>query len=334
MSMLRPNKGSRRWALKVLGAALVLPAGAFGLQTVSADAGYQRWQGESLGGPANLTLWHADPAFARRTMFRLRAEIERLEGVFSLFRHDSEISRLNRAGGLERASPDLVAVLKAACAMAEISQGAFDPSVQPLWRLYETHFRTHPDAAAGPSAAQIALALAAVGHAGIAIDGRRIRFEKPGMAVTLNGVAQGYITDRIADLLGQEGFEHAVVDVGETRAIGGLPEGGPWPIGIKDPLNPTHASRTITIADQAVSVSGGYGTRFGLSDSHHIFDPRTGRSANRFLDVTVIAPRALQADGLSTAIYVGGETAAVQLLAQNPGARAILTRPDGQVDFI
>jgi thiamine biosynthesis lipoprotein len=154
------------------------------------------------------------------------------------------------------------------------------------------------------------------------------------MAITLNGIAQGYITDRIADLLGQEGFEHAIVDVGETRTIGGAPEGGPWQVGIKGHPNAQQLSRTITIADQAISVSGGYGTRFGTSDSHHIFDPSTGHSANRLLDVTVIAPRALQADGLSTSIYVAGEAAAPELLSQHIGARAIVTRLDGSTGFI
>jgi FAD:protein FMN transferase len=149
------------------------------------------------------------------------------------------------------------------------------------------------------------------------------------MAITLNSLAQGFITDAIADMLRNEGFERAVVDLGEYRALGRHPDGHPWRIGIRSAFANTIA-RTVELEDMALAVSGGYGTTFEPSGRfHHIFDPRTGASANGLADVAVIAPRATAANGLSTAICVTGEAGAPALLTAYPGTRAILTRPDG-----
>jgi thiamine biosynthesis lipoprotein len=325
------TRRSRRQALKVFAAALALPAAILALRGVSAGYAVETWHGESMGGLANLTLWHPRAEFARHTIVRLRAEIERLETVFSLYEPNSEISRLNREGTIAVPSTDLVAVLDEAQGIADVSGGAFDPTVQPLWMLYESHFRDRADLVSGPSQRQIDATLTLVDYTALDASHRRISFSRPGMKATLNGIAQGYITDRIADLLRQEGFDHAMVEVGETRALGEAIDGRPFSIGLRDPSSPGTVNRTIDIADEALSVSGGYGTRFGASSSHHIFQPATGLSANSLLDATVIAPRAVWADALSTAIYVAGESAAPALLAAYPNARAFVTRPDGSV---
>jgi thiamine biosynthesis lipoprotein len=320
------KRWSRREALKVVAAVAALPLAATALGRLTGGPVLQTWRGESLGGPVSFTLWHPDDAFARATIVRMRTEVERLDGVFSLLKSDSEISRLNRDGRLDGASGDLVTVLAAARHAGDISGGAFDPTVQPLWSLYEGHFRTRPDDVAGPTGAEIEAARSLVDYRDIVIDGRRVGFGKAGMAVTLNGIAQGYITDRVADLLRQEGFDHAMVELGETRAIGDNPEGHGWPVGLIDPRDPTQVNRTVALTSESLSVSGGYGLRFGRSADNHIFDPATGRSPHGLLDVTVIAPRAMDADALSTAIFVSGEAAAPRLLAAYPGARALFTR--------
>lgn len=324
-------KWSRRRTLAVLGATLALPLGAAAAHRYTRRPDFVTWHGESLGGPAKLMLWHEDEAFARHTITRMRSEIERLENVFSLFQTDSEIAQLNRNGQLTRPSPDMVAVLGAACDIARTCNGAFDPTVQPLWRLYESHFRSAPATLSGPPAGQIETARRLVDYAQVEIGAGGIRFAKPGMAVTLNGIAQGYITDRIADLLREEGFDSTIVDVGETRALGAQPDGDPWTVAIVNPLSPSAIGRSIDLENSALAVSGGYGQRFGNSPFHHIFDPATGLSANRLLDVAIIAPRAMLADGLSTALFVGGEAHAADLLKAYPGVRASGTRRDGTV---
>ena len=110
------------------------------------------WHGEVLGALSELTLWHTDAAFARATILKVRREIERFERIFSLYRPDSEISRLNEAGTLMKPSPELRHLIEESQRLGELSGGAFDISVQPLWRLYEAHFWSHthiqPDIAA------------------------------------------------------------------------------------------------------------------------------------------------------------------------------------------
>jgi thiamine biosynthesis lipoprotein len=131
-------------------------------------------------------------------------------------------------------------------------------------------------------------------------------------------------------MLRNEGYTGAVVDLGEYRIIGRHPDGRPWRIGIREGGNVGSIDRTVDLEDVALAVSGGYGTTFEASGRcHHIFDPRTGASANRLVDVAVIGPRATAADGLATAIYVAGEALAPTLLAAYPETRAIVTRLDG-----
>jgi thiamine biosynthesis lipoprotein len=291
---------------------------------------FHTWQGEVLGAWSELTLWHTDAAFAQRTIRKVRQEIDRFERIFSLYRPDSEIARLNAAGRLAGPSGELRALIDESQRMAALSGGAFDISVQPLWRLYEAHFWSRSDVQADIAARAREVASELVDFRRIDAGAASIGFTRPGMAITLNSLAQGYITDAIADLLRQEGFESAVVDLGEFRTLGRHPDGRPWRLGIRNGKTAGEAGRMVELTDMALAVSGGYGTPFEPSGRfHHIFDPQSGASANAFVEVAVIGPRATAANALSTAICVAGEARTTALLAAYPGTQAILTRPDG-----
>ena len=327
----RPTaRPTRRRFLRVVAAVAGLPAIIATVRATAPKACLHSWQGEVLGAWSELSLWHPDAAFARRTILRVRQEIDRFERIFSLYRRDSEIARLNEAGTLLKPSPDLRELIEESQRLGELSGGTFDISVQPLWRLYEAHFwsRTvvQPDIAA--RAREVARSV--VDFRAIESGAAAVRFARAGMAITLNGIAQGYISDAIADMLRNEGFQSAVVDLGEYRTIGRHPDGRPWRIDIRDGRDVGSIDRMVDLEDMALAVSGGYGTTFEPSGRcHHIFDPRTGASANTLVDVAVIGPRATAADGLATAICVAGESVAPTLLAAYPQTRAILTRSDG-----
>jgi len=324
----RAKGPSRRQALKILAACAVLPVGVAGFRLIGPKATFHEWHGEALGAQASMQLWHANPGHARRTLARMASEVNRLEASFSLYRADSEISQLNRDGVLPGASREMIAVLEAARAIAEASGGAFDPTVQPLWTVYETHFANAAAGGGGPSGRELAAAQRLVDYRRIDLGGRAVRFGAPGMAITLNGIAQGYITDVVADLLRNEGFDHVVVELGETRVLGTHPDGRPWRVGLRDSEGGT--GRTIELVDQSSATSGGYGTVFDASGQHHhIFDPQTGLSANYLTEAVVTAPRAMHADALATALFVAGEDRAADILATAHGARALLTRTDG-----
>ena len=321
---------TRRRLLRVTAAVAGVPMMIAAVRAMAPKAQSHTWHGEVLGAVSELTLWHTDAAFARRTILRVRHEIERLERIFSLYRRDSEISRLNEAGKLVKPSPELRRLIEESQHLGDLSGGAFDISVQPLWRLYEAHFWSRTDIQPDIAARARDVAHSVVDFREIESGAGAIGFARAGMAITLNGIAQGYISDAIADMLRNEGFETAVVDLGEYRTIGRHPDGRPWRIGIRDGRDSGSIDRVVDLEDMALAVSGGYGTTFEASGRyHHIFDPRTGTSANSLVDVAVIGPRATAADGLATAICVAGEALAPTLLAAYPQTRAILTRLDG-----
>ena len=123
-----------------------------------------------------------------------------------------------------------------------------------------------------------------------------------GMAVTLNGIAQGYITDKVVDLLRAEGIDHSLVDMGETRVMGTHPDGRSWDVAIADPDEPTRIAAVLPLVDRALATSGAYGFRFDPSGRfNHLFNPATGACAWVYRSVTTVADRATAADALSTA---------------------------------
>jgi thiamine biosynthesis lipoprotein len=260
------------------------------------------WRGLALGAVASLQIHHPDRAAAQELIRRSLAEVRRLERVFSLYREDSALVALNRHGALGAPPAELVELLGQARRYAELTGGAFDPTVQPLWALYTDHFSKPGAAPDGPPAADVKAALALVGYSNVLVSRDRIALAHRGMALTLNGIAQGYITDRIVALLRTGGIEHSMVDMGESRAIGARPDGQAWEVGLADPDEPRRIAQTIPIVDQAVATSGGYGFRFDTAGRfNHLFDPITGQSASRYRGVTVVMPTATAADALSTA---------------------------------
>jgi len=264
-----------------------------------------RWRGAALGAKAQIMLYGEDPARAQELFDKCQQEIHRLEGIFSLYRANSAVRRLNAAGYLDNPDIELLDLLSRCLSCYQITDGAFDVTIQPLWRLYADHFAVPGADPAGPSADQIKATLKLVGSDKIRLDAGRISFVRPGMGLSLNGVAQGYITDRVAQLLKEAGFENLLVHMGETYAMGRHDDGRPWTAGVSSPLRDHKLLKNVTLDHQALATSGGYGSPFAdQSRLHHLLDPKTGRSANHHGAVSVIARDTTTADMLSTAFYV------------------------------
>lgn len=287
------------------------------------------WRGVALGADATMQIHHPDPAVADRLIAACLDEVARLERIFSLYRDDSAISRLNRDGRLDAPPVELVELLGQSLQFSELTGGAFDATVQPLWTLYATHFSRPGADPAGPKRAAIKAALRRVGHRAVAVDPARIGFARPDMAITLNGIAQGYVTDRIVDQLRREGIDRSLVDMGEIRAIGSRPSGAPWLVGLEDPGIPGRAARRLPVVNRAVSTSGGYGTPLDPAGRfNHIFDPDTGGTSWRYRSVSVVAPDATTADALSTAFSVMPPVTIAPIVAAL-GLQAWFAMPDG-----
>ena len=317
---------NRRRAIGILAAAAGLPLWAGTARAREAPPLWE-WRGRALGAAARLVLAHPDRRAAGRAIEACIDEIERLESEFSLFRDASALVRLNADGRLERPSLDFRALLHEAQHFGALTDGAFDVTIQPLWRLLAAHFADPARRGRDPDPRAIDAARAVVDWRGIEIGAGRVRLMRPGMAVTLNGIAQGFITDRVADRLRDLGFENVLVDVGELRTLAGRPDGAPWRVALDHPRD---APLEIALTDRAVATSAGRGTPFEPGGRfNHLLDPRSGASPPPRRTVSVIAPRATTADALATALALLPTGAARKLLAAAGPATAIVTEADG-----
>ncbi len=289
-----------------------------------------RWQGSALGAQVSIEIHHPDRAEAERLVERCVLEVRGLEQQFSLYRTDSAISILNRTGILVAPDADMVALLRTSLRFAEITGGAFDPTVQPLWQLHADHFSSEKPGSDGPSPLQLTEALAKVGYAGLLVGENRIALLRRGAAITLNGIAQGFATDRVVERLRQAGLSTTLVNMGEIRAIGARPEGTPWRVGLGDPDRPGVLTETVDLVDRAVATSAGAGFRFDVKGRFtHLFDPVTGRSPQRYRSVSVMAPTATEADALSTAFSLMPLAVIAEIVAARPNVQARITDSNG-----
>jgi len=316
---------TRRRAICIIAAAAGLPLVPFA-GTASAAADPVVWKGQALGAPATLILIQPDRAKAEALIVRVVAEVERLEAVFSLYRDNSALAELNRLGALAAPPEDLVVLLEACHGAWKAASGAFDPSVQPLWSLYARHFSSETADPTGPSPQHLEKTRSLVDFGSVRFNRERIVFVKPGMALTLNGIAQGYITDRIVDLLRSEGITSSLVSMGESRAIGAKRDGSPWRIGLGETENATVPDAVAAIIDRAVATSSDSGFHFDAAGRFgHLLSPRQGSLPPKYRRMTVIAPDATTADAYSTAFS----------LLEPDSIRAIADRmPEISVDLV
>ncbi len=287
------------------------------------DSNLHRWRGQALGAQASLLIYHPDATEAGRIVARALAEIERLEAIFSLYREDSALVRLNRDGYLEVPPFDLVDLLARAGRWSHLTDGAFDVTVQPLWDLYRRHFSQAGADPGAPDAASLAKARALVDYQALEIDSERIAFGRTGMAITANGIAQGYICDRVAGLLRSEGLDEVLIDLGEIHALGPGPGGRPWRIGLADPRQPGSTLGSVDLVDRAVATSASMPAR--ELPFAHILDPQRGRPAEWPLSASVVARMAVDADALSTALVASSKSLDPRADWSKMGIEAVFT---------
>lgn len=320
---------TRRRFIGIAAAASALALAPLPARRAAASIAPTVWRGVALGADAELRLYHPEPQAAQRLIAQALQELRRLEGIFSLYREDSALSRLNRQGYLDDPPADLLQLLSVSLRYGRLTGGAFDPTVQPLWQLYAGHFSQPGADPAGPSAQAVARALARVSREDVALDSGRIALGLPGMGITLNGIAQGYITDRVTELLKLGGLERALVDMGEIQGMDSRAAAADWQVGLADPQDPARLLATASLRNQALATSGGYGTALDAEGRYtHLFDPRTGRARPLYRSVSVMAPNATLADALSTAFSHMPLDAARPIVREH-GLRAWFALPDG-----
>ena len=251
------------------------------------------------------------------------------EQVLSRTVESSDIWKLNHADGNPvEVNPETADLLRLAVEISEYSDGAFDVTIAPMSALWDFASETPsvPDASMLKEAAQ------RVDWRNIRIEGTTVTLQN-GAEIDLGGIAKGYIADRVAAYLKEQGVAHACINMGgNILVLGGKPDGTDWTIGIRDPNGTAEQSEEVlSLSDGAVVTSGNY-ERFFLRDGvryHHILDPKTGMPVqNGVASVTILSNDSTLADALSTACFVLGPDASKALL-ERCGARAIFLCTDG-----
>ncbi|WP_417624134.1 FAD:protein FMN transferase [Paremcibacter congregatus] len=293
------------------------------------------WHGQALGADVSLQIYHADKSQADRIIDNAVGLLREMEGLFSLYRTDSLLNQLNTTGMLLKPAAPFLDLLRTAQQVSHATQGAFDITVQPLWQFYKNHFTAGRKTVSNLSAADLAAVRRHIGYDGLLVTVDKIAFARPGMAATLNGIAQGYVTDQVSAYLAQEGLTEVLVDMGEYRALGPQAGGAPWRIGLADPFRPGGLADVLEMRRGAVATSSGSGDIFDpQGDYHHLLDPRTGLSPSRYASVTVTAPEATTADALSTAFCSLSEPDIRTCLKSFSGTHVRLTDPQGHVALL
>lgn len=284
-------------------------AGAIGPRPAAAQV--TQWHATALGARATLSLAHFN---AEGIAERVWAELRRLERIFSLYHVDSALNVLNAKGVLPAPPFELLDCLSLCDRIHHATGGRFDPTVQPLWAAHARQGNT-----GATERAEIARAQDYVGWSGVRFDSQAVQLERPGMALTLNGIAQGYIADRIADLLTQEGLTDIMVDTGELQALGQHPDGSDWPVTLRAPDG--NVLGHVGLRDRALATSAPRGTLIGESGTAgHILDPKTGEpSGVGWQLISVSGPSATLADGLSTALCLMDRAEMETCLSDFPG---------------
>ncbi len=247
------------------------------------------WQGVVMGADARLTL-HGPPRQTGPALTAALARMAQIEDLFSLYRLNSAVSQLNATGRLDDPDPDFLALLRLAGDVHALTEGRFDPTVQPLWRALAEGRDPGP-------------ARALIGWDRLRIAADRVQLA-PGQALTLNGIAQGFAADAVRAVLAQHGLTRALVDLGEFAALG-----GPWRVGVGDPGLGLVLDRSLS--GNAIATSSP--TAMMLGSAPHILDP-TGKTDQLWSTLSVEADSAALADGLSTALCLADRPALATIL--------------------
>lgn len=277
----------------------------------------------SMGTLVSITGIHWSTNLIQEAAGRAFQEMDRIVNLLNRYDPDSAVSYLNSEGRIQGSPPELDLVLGRALYYHHLSGGAFDPTVQPLVDLFrkgDFGEAAHRDALSLVDARRVELAP------------RDIRFTEPGMGLTLDGIAKGYVVDRMVEVLKGHDLQHFLLDAGgDIRSEGLREDGEPWRVGVQDPSKEGEIPDIIPLSGMAVATSGSYEIYFDPDRTHHhIIDAGSGVSPNRSQSVSVTAPSAMEADALATSVFVMKPEAGVAFIESIPGCACLIVDRDGR----
>ena len=274
-----------------------------------------------------IEVWGADS----KIMDGCKDICEKYEQLLSPTIDSSEISQINQAQGasvsVSKETADLIELGKY---YGDLSGGKFDitiASASDLWNFHDNADHSIPDAG------QLAEAVTHINYKNIEVNGTTVTMSDPYAKIDLGGIAKGYIADQVKNYLVEEGIEHAYINLGgNILTLGGKTDGSNFRIGIQKPFSDDGtAIASVEVSDETVVSSGVYERYFYVGDNfyHHILNPKTGYPYdNNLLGVTIICPKSVDGDGLSTTCFALGLEDGMKLIESLDDTEAIFITDD------
>jgi FAD:protein FMN transferase len=277
----------------------------------------------AMGTFVAVTVMHPSRDQADEVIGKAFGEMDRVSRILNRYQSDSAVGTLNRDGYLSDLPKEVYDVVARSQHFYRASGGAFDITVKPLVDLYKDHFAAHGKA---PSESQVARVLDLVDGKAVACDGKSVRFAKEGMGITLDGIAKGYVIDCGARVLQAHGIKHGLINAGgDIRAVGGKDSHTPWRVAVQSPEKDGSYADVITMTNGAIATSGNYEVYFDKEKlHHHIINPGTGRSPLQSASVTVLASSVMDADALSTTVFVFEPAAGKRFIENMPETECLI----------
>ncbi|RBN51487.1 FAD:protein FMN transferase [Flavobacterium psychrolimnae] len=287
-----------------------------------------------LGSPFEVTAVAKDTIKANEYIDLAVAEVKRIENLISDWIPTTQISEINRNAGIKpiKVDAEVFELVERAIKISQITNGAFDisyASMDKIWK-FDGSMKVMPTEEA------IKKSVAKIGYKNIILNPKEhtIFLKLEGMKLGLGGIGQGYIADKVKDLLFSKGCVSGIINVsGDINAWGKQPDGKPWTVGIVNPLNKNKIFATFPIEDSAVETSGSY-EKYVIFDGirySHIIDPRTGYPAKGVVSVSVFAKQTEIADAMATGIFVLGVEVGLDLVNQIKGLECIIVDDKGKI---
>jgi thiamine biosynthesis lipoprotein len=285
----------------------------------------------AIGTFVSMTLIHPSKDEAEEAMGQAFEEINRLSGLLSRFDQATAVAQLNRDGFLKGIPPEVAEVVDRALDYYRLTGGCFDISVKPVVDLFKEAFERGQGLQ--PTDAQITEMLGHVGAEKIKLGGDTIRFARPRMGITLDGIAKGYIVDKASEVLSGHGIKNHLINAGgDIRTTGSRSDRKPWTIAIEDPSKKQHFPDVIRMTDGAIATSGNYEVYFDREKMfHHIVDPSTGLSPQLSASVSVLAKTTMDADALSTSVFVMNPIRGTRFINSLPQCECFVLGRSGEV---
>ncbi|MFP4071230.1 MAG: FAD:protein FMN transferase [Desulfovibrionales bacterium] len=283
-----------------------------------------------LGTIVHMTVVHPSKDLAQEAVGRAYEEMQSLSKVFDRHQADTALSVFNEKGMLKAAPQELLQVMDRAARLHVLSGGAFDVTVAPVVDLFKA--KSSGGRPLELTNDELAAALSLVDARSIDVSDNTIRMKRQGMGCSLDGIAKGYIVDRASAVLSRHGIHNHLINAGgDIRTRGHNAKGRPWSIAVEDPSGRGDYPAVIRMGDGALATSGGYEIFFDQEKLyHHIISPKTGMSPNTAASVTVRAHSVLEADALSTAVFVMQPQQGISFVNSLPGRECFLVGKDGR----